>query len=80
MKIKIDFKSTLLGLLLGAGAIFAMGAGQSSNPVGRFQVAASSANTLVVVDTITGEVWAHAPGGVSITGAPGGFFNKKVKE
>jgi hypothetical protein len=81
MKMKVDFKSAVCGLLLGAAAVLAMGAGESSSPVGRFQVASSSANnTLVLVDTVTGEVWAHAPGGVSITGSPPGFFNKKVRE
>ena len=79
MKIKIDFKSAMLGLLVGVGSVLAMGAGESASPVGRFQVASSSANnTLVLVDTITGEVWAHAPGGVSITGSPPGFFSKKL--
>jgi hypothetical protein len=57
MKIQIDLKSVLCGVIIGVAAMFAMGADDSpSNPVGRYQIA-SSQNFAVVLDTTTGRAW-----------------------
>jgi hypothetical protein len=60
MKTQIDIKSVLCGVAIGVLAVFAIGAGTSSNPVGRFQITAAAApngSFFAVVDTQTGEVW-----------------------
>jgi hypothetical protein len=78
MKINIDLKSALFGLALGSMTILAVGAANSSSspPLGRYQGAAGQ-GILLIVDTATGQAWALQPGGVSITGAPAGFFENK---
>ncbi len=75
MKIHIDLKSALVGLALGALAMLAVGAADSSG-VGRYQCSAAT-GMLMIVDTATGQAWAIQPAGVSITGAPAGFFDIK---
>ena len=57
MKIQIDLKSALLGVGIGVLAVFTIGAGTSSNPVGKYQVAVGAPGA-AVLDTQTGEVWA----------------------
>jgi hypothetical protein len=60
MKTQIDIKSVLCGVAIGVLAIFAIGAGTSSNPVGKFQmqsVTSPYGAYAFVVDTQTGEVW-----------------------
>jgi hypothetical protein len=78
MKINIDLKSALFGLALGAMTIIAVGAenSSSSSTPGRYHCAAGQ-GILLIVDTATGQAWALQPGGVSITGAPAGFFDQK---
>lgn len=58
MKIQLDLKSIILGLALGAGAMFTMA--DSTNPgyAGRYQVS-TGYNSVSVIDTATGEVWLH---------------------
>ena len=61
MKIQIDLKSVLCGLLAGIAVMLCVAAGTSSNPVGRYQIAAAAApngSFFAVLDTQTGEVWA----------------------
>lgn len=74
----IDFKSALFGLAFGVIAMLAVGAADpSSDPsLGRYHCAAGQ-GILLIVDTATGQAWALQPGGVSITGAPAGFFESK---
>ena len=60
MKIQIDIKSALCGLIIGVVAMFVIGAGTSSNPVGKYQImgaAAPNGAFFTVLDTQTGEVW-----------------------
>ena len=78
MKMNIDLKSALVGLTLGAMTVLAVGAANSSSspPTGKYQCAAGQ-GILLIVDTVTGQAWALQPGGVSITGAPLGFFEPK---
>jgi hypothetical protein len=60
MKIQIDLKSALCGLIIGVAAMLVMGAGTTSNQVGKYQIAASAApngSFFSVIDTQTGEVW-----------------------
>jgi hypothetical protein len=60
MKIQIDLKSAVCGLIIGVAAMFALGADSSSNQAGKYQVTVG-ANDVYVLDTQTGEVWAHEP-------------------
>jgi hypothetical protein len=76
MKTQIDLKSALLGLLAGIAVMFAVGAGTSSNPVGKYQIQATydgGKGFAVLVDTQTGEVWGMA-GGNDWGGNKGGAF------
>ena len=60
MKTQIDIKSTLFGIVVGVLAMFAIGAGTSSNPAGKYQIVASITPiglASLVIDTQTGEVW-----------------------
>ena len=61
MKTQIDLKSALIGLVLGAGVMFTIGAA-SSNPAGRYQITSFGNGTgggaAYLLDTQTGEVWA----------------------
>ena len=78
MKLNIDLKSGLAGLAIGVAAMLTIGAAESeSNKNGRYVCAASGGDVLLVVDSTTGQAWALRPNGVSITGAPAGFFEKK---
>ena len=56
MKIQIDVKSALIGLLAGIAAMLAMAASSSNHTVGRYQVGGTASQALVV-DTMTGQVW-----------------------
>ncbi len=80
MKIQIDMKSALLGLLVGIAAIFAVGAATSSNPVGRYQIQAAydgSKGFALVLDTQTGEVWGMAGGNDWGNTKAGKFWEQK---
>jgi hypothetical protein len=60
MKIQIDLKSAVCGLVIGVTAMFAVGAGTSSNPAGKYQIEAGTTPFGIytfVIDTQTGEVW-----------------------
>jgi hypothetical protein len=57
MKTQIDIKSALFGIVVGVLAMFAIGAGTSSNEVGRYQIS-SAGERSVMIDTITGKAWA----------------------
>lgn len=60
MKIQIDLKSALCGLIIGVAAMFIIGAGTTSNESGKYQIAIGSApngDFSFVIDTQTGEVW-----------------------
>jgi len=56
MKIQIDLKSALCGLVVGVLAMFAIGAADSSNPAGKYQVTTGS-GFVVIIDTSTGQAW-----------------------
>ena len=78
MKIQIDLKSVALGLLVGIGAMFALGADSSSNQAGHYQVsAASDPNFAVIVDTQTGKAWAWSPIQTSQYRSDANFFDSK---
>jgi hypothetical protein len=67
MKIQIDLKSAVCGLIIGVAAMFAMGAdSSSSSQVGKYQISSSYAPTgnavITIIDTTTGEVWSHPTG------------------
>lgn len=61
MKIQIDLKSMLCGLLLGVAAMFVVGASSpTSNQIGRYQVTTGQ-NSSVILDTATGRAWGFQP-------------------
>jgi hypothetical protein len=59
MKTQIDIKSALVGILIGVLVVTAIGAGTSSNEVGRYKVSCGAAFA-VMVDTKTGQAWGIA--------------------
>jgi hypothetical protein len=65
MKIQIDLKSAVCGLTIGIAAMFVIGADSNSGEVGRYQISHSSSGSgdfITIIDTKTGEAWAHAAG------------------
>jgi len=56
MKIQIDPKSALCGIIIGVLATFAIGAGTSPNQIGRFQTAGGG-GFFLTIDTVTGKTW-----------------------
>jgi hypothetical protein len=58
MKINLDLKSAVCGLLIGVLAMLAIGAGTSSSDTGRYQVSGGEQGCAVMVDTRTGKAWA----------------------
>jgi hypothetical protein len=62
MKIQIDLKSALCGLIIGVAAMFVMGAeSSSSNPVGKYQLKIGPTCALIL-NTQSGEVWGMPAG------------------
>lgn len=78
MKTQIDLKSALCGLVVGVLAMLAIGAGTSSNEVGRYQIS-SGTSFSVMVDTKTGQAWGivHTPTSGSSIHNDGNFFDAK---
>jgi hypothetical protein len=67
MKITIDLRSAVIGLVLGVVLMFTLGAtiegptGRPTSPTGRYQATGTSFHA-VIIDTTTGEAWtAHLP-------------------
>jgi hypothetical protein len=78
MKTLIDIKSALVGIVVGVLAVLAVGAGTSSNEVGRYQIS-SNPNFSVMVDTKTGQAWGSvcAPSTGSAIHSDSNFFEAK---
>jgi hypothetical protein len=79
MNTKIDLKSALCGLAVGILAMLAIGASNSSNPIGRYYIASGS-GFVTVLDTTTGQVWGAnlaTPGWQSIHP---NFWDKKAEK
>lgn len=63
MKTQIDIKSAAIGLVVGIAAIFAIGAANSTDSNGRYQVTVApgsnpnQAGFAIMVDTQTGKAW-----------------------
>ena len=78
MNTKIDIKSALFGILIGVLVTLAIGAAAPSGPVGRYQIAGTG-NQGLVLDTASGEVWTafFSSGGGK---TDGDFFLPKNKE
>jgi hypothetical protein len=78
MKIQIDLKSAVCGLIIGVAAMFALGAdSSSSNQIGRYQVSSGAEDAAVIVDTITGKAWAFQPQNTSQWRTDGNFWDAK---
>jgi hypothetical protein len=56
MKTQIDLKSAVCGLFIGIITMLAVGAGESSNQIGRYQIAGGNGQ-FIIVDTTTGQEW-----------------------
>lgn len=57
---KIDIKSALCGLVIGAAVVLCIAAETSPNPVGRYQAVTgvtAHGGYALLVDTATGKVW-----------------------
>ncbi len=78
MKIQLEIKSVLLGLALGAGIMFVVGAGTSpnDNENGRYQISAG-ASTAVIVDTRTGQAWGYLPVSTTQNRSDANFWDAK---
>lgn len=78
MKTSLDLKSLLLGLCVGIAAVLGIGAAEGeSRFVGRYQCS-TAGDLMLIIDTATGQAWAQRAAGLSITGAPAGFWDKKA--
>ena len=77
MKLNIDLKSVLAGLAIGVAAMLTIGATESETHKSGRYICAAGGEVLLVVDSTTGQAWALRPNGLSISGAPAGFFEKK---
>ena len=78
MKIQIDLKSAVCGLIIGVAAMFALGAdSSSSNQAGRYQIViGGNPPVFLEVDTTTGRVW-EGNGNVTQLKSEGNFFDPK---
>lgn len=56
MKIQLDLKSIIIGLLAGIAGMVAIGASSPAPTIGRYQVGGTASQGFVV-DTMTGQVW-----------------------
>ncbi|MGH7990945.1 MAG: hypothetical protein ACREDS_12245 [Limisphaerales bacterium] len=78
MKTTIDMKSILLGGAIGILAIFAIGASDSTNTNGRYQVAVGNSQNghgfAIMVDTETGKAWGAD---IQSDWKSGGFWDQK---
>ena len=77
MNTKIDLKSALCGLAIGVLGMLASGAAESSNRVGRYQIA-GGAGTFAILDTATGQAWGANV--ASLQTVQGGFWDKKLDQ
>ena len=57
MNTKIDIKSAILGLGIGVLVTLGIAASSAPNTLGRYQIAGTG-NHGLLVDTVTGQVWA----------------------
>ena len=82
MKLQIESKSLLIGLVFGIAGMFVMAAEFSPKQTGRYQIAGGSANGdghFAVVDTITGQTWCARANGNSVQQLDRGFSDKKIE-
>jgi hypothetical protein len=78
MNTKIDIKSALIGLAVGALVTLGIAAASSPGSVGRYQIAGTG-NHGLIIDTATGQVWrGYFPSNNGNT--DGDFFTPKMGE
>ena len=67
----------MLGLLIGAGVLFATGAENAPDaPIGRYQL--KLLNTVaMIIDTQTGQVWNASQTTITCRGTDGNFYSPK---
>jgi hypothetical protein len=76
MKIQIDIKSAVCGLIIGVAAMFALGM-DSGGAAGRYQVSSGGQDSAFIIDTITGKAWAFQPPSTAQWRNDSGFFDAK---
>lgn len=76
MKITLDLKSMLAGLVIGVGAVLLTGATGSEKEVGRYQIS-TGAGFGLVVDTTTGKVWGANFTSANFNAIQEGFWSAK---
>lgn len=79
MKINIDVKSALFGLVAGVIAMAAIGATSAPGENGRYQVSGGEQGCAVMVDTRTGQAWAFQPSNTSQWKRDGNFWDVKTQ-
>lgn len=81
MKVQIDLKSALCGLVMGIFVMLVIGAGSTAreNENGRYQVA-TEGNVALVIDTWTGKAWGKCWSSVAEFQSDPYFFEIKVME
>lgn len=79
MKIQIDLKSAMCGVIIGVVAMLALGSDSSpSNQIGRYQVSSGAEDAAVIVDTVTGRAWAFQPQNTAQWRMDGNFWDAKA--
>ena len=81
MKIQIDLKSAVCGLIIGIAAMFALGM-DSGGSNGRYQLSSGGGGgqpCVVMVDTATGQAWGFQPPSTASWRNDGNFFDAKLK-
>jgi hypothetical protein len=76
MKLNIDFRSALCGLIVGVVAMLVLGAESPSNSAGRYQTAAAP-NLGIILDTKTGQAWGFCPVNTAQYRNDDGFWSRK---
>jgi len=76
MKIQIDLKSALCGLIIGVATMFALGM-DSGGSTGRYQVSSGGQGSAIMVDTITGKAWSFQPTSSAQWRNDSSFFDAK---
>ena len=80
---KIDFKSIIIGLLLGVCVVIGLGAQSSVSNIGRYRIstADSSGQSCFVIDSATGRMWKKSMHELQFAyiGKPEDWGKKKVQ-
>jgi hypothetical protein len=65
------------GLIIGAAAMFVLGADSTSSQAGHYQISCGSEGSAMIVNTATGQAWAFQPTTTGQWKTDGDFFPAK---